>query len=67
MDIPAAISSTPPAMIQRRSSPVKGSVERAGLAEVEGATLEVEGDVVLGLEVSLDGPVPLLGFGAVWL
>jgi hypothetical protein len=62
--------------IQRRSSPVKGSVERlleVGLVDdgTVGVALAPEGedDVVLGLELSLEGPVPLDGvvLGAVLL
>lgn len=58
-------------------------MERLRLVDVLGATPEaagealdgdvfdgdvVAGDVlVVGVEVSFDGPVPLLGFGGVWL
>jgi hypothetical protein len=57
-------------MIQRRSSPVKGNVERLlGLVgeELAGVAVLVAGEegVVLGVEGSLDGPVPLLGLGGV--
>jgi hypothetical protein len=63
--------SRPMPRTQRRSSPVKGSVERVPVLVVlvgedvfvVGVVLVLDGEdeVVRGFEVSLEGPVPLAG------
>jgi len=70
MAMPAPISSSPIAMLQRRSKPVIGSVPdffASGLVELLGVELVVEGEVSLDVglvsvgEVSFDGLVSPVG------
>jgi hypothetical protein len=64
---PAAISSSPPPTVQRRSKPVNGRVLAfAGSVAVVGVVLVVAGStalVVVGVFVDFDGEVPLFGSG----
>jgi hypothetical protein len=64
---PIAIKSTPPPTVQRRSKPVKGSVDAffaVGSVDVVGSLFVVSGAVVLvGVLLSFDGEVPVVGVG----
>jgi hypothetical protein len=64
---PIAIKSTPPPTVQRRSKPVKGSVDAffaVGSVDVVGSLFVVSGAVVfVGVLLSFDGEVPVVGVG----
>jgi len=66
---PIAISSRPAAIVQRRSKPVKGSVEAffaVGSVDVLGSLAVVSGAVVfVGVLLSFDGEVPVVGVAVV--
>jgi len=67
IDRPIASSSTPAPIVQRRSNPVNGSVEAVlavGSLPLLGSVEDVSGAVVfVGVLLSFDGDVPVVGVG----